>query len=140
VERACTSSRASTSAYRFPSEIAETALAHTVGTAVIEAYRRTDLFAKRRELAEAWARYCAGGAEVTNFPAGAVGVGQLMADLTEPERLIRTSPRSTKPAPDDLDVAFAPQPTLRRINRSRLVGSALRSDVIALSHRSKRFQ
>ena len=43
---------------RFPREVAEQALAHTIGSAVERAYRRTDLFEKRRELMEAWARYC----------------------------------------------------------------------------------
>lgn len=45
----------------FPREIAELALAHEVGNAVERAYRRSDLFAKRRQLMEAWARYCASG-------------------------------------------------------------------------------
>jgi integrase len=43
----------------FPSEARELALAHSVGTAVERAYRRTDLFEKRRQLAAAWARFCA---------------------------------------------------------------------------------
>jgi integrase len=42
----------------FPHEVAEMALAHTVGDKVEAAYRRGDLFEKRRQLAEAWARYC----------------------------------------------------------------------------------
>jgi integrase len=42
----------------FPTEVAEMALGHVVGTAVERAYRRGDLFEKRRQLAEAWARYC----------------------------------------------------------------------------------
>src|SRR4029077_17314980 len=42
----------------FPHEVAEMALGHTVGDAVERAYRRGDLFEKRRQLAEAWARYC----------------------------------------------------------------------------------
>jgi integrase len=44
-----------------PHEIREMALAHAVGSKVEAAYRRSDLFEKRRELAEAWARFCAGG-------------------------------------------------------------------------------
>jgi integrase len=48
----------------FPSEIAEISLAHTVGTAVERAYRRSDLFNKRRQLMEAWAGYCATPADV----------------------------------------------------------------------------
>ena len=43
----------------FPAEIAELSLAHTVGTAVERAYRRTDLLQKRRQLAQAWADYIA---------------------------------------------------------------------------------
>ena len=42
----------------FPTEVAEMALAHAVGDKVEAAYRRGDLFRKRRDLAEAWARYC----------------------------------------------------------------------------------
>jgi integrase len=43
----------------FPHEVAEMALGHAVGDAVERAYRRGDLFEKRRQLADAWARYCA---------------------------------------------------------------------------------
>jgi integrase len=43
----------------FPSEVREMALAHTVSDKVEAAYRRGDLFAKRRALMDAWARYCA---------------------------------------------------------------------------------
>jgi integrase len=42
----------------FPTEVAEMALAHTVSDKVEAAYRRGDMFQKRRELMEAWARYC----------------------------------------------------------------------------------
>jgi integrase len=42
-----------------PSEVREMALAHTVGDKVEAAYRRGDLFQKRRQLAEAWAEFCA---------------------------------------------------------------------------------
>jgi len=44
----------------FPSEVREMALAHAVADKVEAAYRRGDLFAKRRQLAEAWAAFCAG--------------------------------------------------------------------------------
>lgn len=44
----------------FPSEVREMALAHAVGNKVEQAYRRGDMFEKRRQLAEAWARYCGG--------------------------------------------------------------------------------
>jgi len=42
----------------FPREIAEQALAHTVGNAVEQAYRRGDALEKRRKLMEAWSTYC----------------------------------------------------------------------------------
>lgn len=35
------------------------ALAHTIGNKAEAAYRRGDLFDKRRKLMEAWATYCA---------------------------------------------------------------------------------
>jgi len=43
----------------FPQEVCEMALAHAVSNQVEAAYRRGDLFAKRRQLMEAWARFCA---------------------------------------------------------------------------------
>jgi integrase len=43
----------------FPREVAEMALAHVVDDKVEAAYRRGDLFEKRRRLMEAWATYCA---------------------------------------------------------------------------------
>lgn len=42
----------------FPRELAEAALAHTVGDATERAYRRGDALEKRRELMEAWALFC----------------------------------------------------------------------------------
>ncbi len=41
-----------------PREIAELCLAHFVGNAVERAYRRSDLFDKRRQLLETWTRWC----------------------------------------------------------------------------------
>ena len=43
-----------------PGEVAEAALAHSVPNAVEAAYRRTDFFALRRELMDAWGRFIAG--------------------------------------------------------------------------------
>jgi integrase len=58
----------------FSVEEREMALAHAVGTAVERAYRRTDLFAKRRALAEAWARFLGGEkAQVVALPQRAAG-------------------------------------------------------------------
>jgi len=42
----------------YPREIAEQALAHSIGDATERAYRRGDALAKRSSLMEAWARYC----------------------------------------------------------------------------------
>jgi integrase len=42
----------------FSGEVAEMALAHTIGNKVEAAYRRGDLFDKRRVLMDAWAHYC----------------------------------------------------------------------------------
>jgi integrase len=47
---------AETTAY--PTELVEMALAHAVGNKVEAAYRRGDLFEKRRQLMDDWAAYC----------------------------------------------------------------------------------
>ena len=49
-----------------PSEVAEMALAHAVSSKVEAAYRRGDLFDKRRELMDAWAKYCIEGEPVAD--------------------------------------------------------------------------
>jgi len=49
----------------FPSEVAEMALAHVVADAVERAYRRGDLFEKRRGLMEAWAGFCTGSKQAS---------------------------------------------------------------------------
>ena len=43
----------------YPREVAEMALAHAIGDKTEAAYRRGDLFDKRRALMAEWARYCA---------------------------------------------------------------------------------
>jgi integrase len=50
---------AETTAY--PNHVAEQALAHSIGSAVEKAYRRGDLFNKRRRLMGDWARYVTSG-------------------------------------------------------------------------------
>jgi integrase len=52
---------------RYPAEVVEMALAHAVGNKVEAAYRRGDLFEKRRRLMADWAKYC------ETVPAGARG-------------------------------------------------------------------
>lgn len=42
----------------YPREVAEMALAHTIGDKVEAAYRRGDLFEKRRRMMEEWAKHC----------------------------------------------------------------------------------
>ena len=44
----------------FPNEVVEMALSHTIESKVEAAYRRGDLFEKRRELMDAWATFCRG--------------------------------------------------------------------------------
>ena len=43
----------------YPGDMAEMALAHAVGNKVEAAYRRGDLFEKRRRLMDEWAKFCA---------------------------------------------------------------------------------
>lgn len=43
----------------YPGDVVEMALAHTISNKVEAAYRRGDLFEKRRQLMQAWADYCA---------------------------------------------------------------------------------
>jgi integrase len=45
-----------------PHAVIEQAMGHQVGGKVERAYRRTDLIEKRRQLMDAWARHCEGGA------------------------------------------------------------------------------
>jgi integrase len=42
----------------YPNHVVEQALAHAIGNAVEKAYRRSDLFKKRRKLMGAWATFC----------------------------------------------------------------------------------
>ena len=42
----------------FPHEVCEQALAHAIGNKTEAAYRRGDLFEKRRKLMAEWAAYC----------------------------------------------------------------------------------
>jgi len=44
----------------YPHEVCEMALAHTIANKAEAAYRRGDIFEKRRRLMEEWATYCAG--------------------------------------------------------------------------------
>jgi len=50
---------------KFPSEVVEMALAHAINDKTEAAYRRGDLFEKRRLITHAWANYCA-EAELTD--------------------------------------------------------------------------
>src|SRR5262249_28311557 len=42
----------------FPRDMIEVALAHRLDNKTGEAYRRTDMFKKRRRMMDEWARYC----------------------------------------------------------------------------------
>lgn len=52
----------------FPREVAEAALAHTVGDATERAYRRADALEKRRKLMDAWAGFVTGTASAKVVP------------------------------------------------------------------------
>ena len=54
----------------FPRDVCEAALAHAVENKAEAAYRRGDLFEKRRQLMAAWATYCA----ATTIDAGVVAL------------------------------------------------------------------
>lgn len=57
----------------FAAEAREMALAHTVSDKVEAAYRRGDLFEKRRQVMDAWSRYCSeptSAGEVVKLPVG----------------------------------------------------------------------
>ncbi len=55
----------------FPSEVVEMALSHAIGNKVEAAYRRGDLFEKRRRLMDAWAAYCARSVPIEQMPRAA---------------------------------------------------------------------
>ena len=42
----------------FPRELIEVSLAHAVGDETEQAYARGDMLARRRQLMEAWSKYC----------------------------------------------------------------------------------
>ena len=65
----------------FPWAVVETALAHTLGSATESAYARSDLFDRRRELMETWAKHCERGG---SLPAAAAFPGAAPADASAP--------------------------------------------------------
>jgi integrase len=60
----------------FPSEVREMALAHAVDNKVEAAYRRGDIFEKRRQLAEAWAKFCSAPMPAASGKVVAIGAGR----------------------------------------------------------------
>jgi integrase len=58
----------------YPPHIVEMALAHAVGDQVEQAYRRSDLFARRRKLMEQWSAFCSKPVRAKAVPAGEVVV------------------------------------------------------------------
>ena len=73
----------------FPREVCELALAHRVGDAVEAAYRRSDLLERRRELMEAWAKFCAQNRTQRNVvPSGVVVRPNCAARATVPKVLV----------------------------------------------------
>jgi integrase len=52
----------------FPRELAEFALAHSVGDETEQAYRRSSALLKRRKMMQAWADYCGREASAKVIP------------------------------------------------------------------------
>jgi integrase len=50
----------------YPHEVAEMALSHSVGNKVEAAYRRGDMFDKRRKIMDDWASFCSTKLEDSN--------------------------------------------------------------------------
>jgi integrase len=72
----------------FPNEVCEAALAHAVSSAVERAYRRGDLFEKRRKLMDAWSTYC------TTSKAGAVIPITAGRNVADPQHNVSALPRA----------------------------------------------
>jgi integrase len=53
----------------FPAEVAEACLAHVTGSAVEQAYQRSDVLEKRRQLMATWGAYCTSSGEVVQLRA-----------------------------------------------------------------------
>ena len=115
---------------RFPREVAELALAHTVGSAVERAYRRSDLFELRRQLMEALgrvlhrrARQSAGVPE--ELLTGTLAIASLVGAKRDPKtRLSAAGSPTHRPAPTGACVPSTPAlepalpaPILRRLDR-----------------------
>jgi integrase len=49
----------------FPNEVSEAALSHAIGDKVEAAYRRGDLFEKRRNLMIEWSKFCSNAEPVS---------------------------------------------------------------------------
>jgi len=53
----------------YPRDVAEMALAHTIGDKVEAAYRRGDLMEKRKRMMDDWAKFCGNTAKAGNVVA-----------------------------------------------------------------------
>ena len=60
----------------FPREVVEMALAHAVSDKVEAAYRRGDLFQKRRQLMDAWAKHCGAAKPVSQNKVVSLGTAR----------------------------------------------------------------
>ncbi len=57
----------------YPRDLAEMALAHTIGNAVEAAYRRGDMLEKRREMMNQWAQFAI---QVSPMPSNVIGINE----------------------------------------------------------------
>lgn len=84
----------------FPRELIEAALAHTIGNAVERAYRRSDAFAKRQKLMQAWAGFCRKPAAPAQPASSAASAPASLPDRRARSASGRTpSPAAVPPAP-----------------------------------------
>src|SRR5262249_16994338 len=84
---------------RPPDDVIEMAMAHTIGHGVEAAYRRGDLFEKRRELMDAWGQYCDPTNNVVPLPSPPGGSAPSSAAGPRPCRQIAVAlrPATTDP-------------------------------------------
>jgi hypothetical protein len=75
----------------FPNEVVEMALAHTVGDKVEAAYRRGDLFDKRRGLMAEWAIHCSASGASTREKVIPIRRSQSMGAEPRRRRLTRSA-------------------------------------------------
>jgi integrase len=88
----------------YPSDVVEMALAHTIGNKVEAAYRRGDLFDKRRGLMDEWAAFCMNAAARQEYPADASPNELGVEAVTRPDERVPETVDPEDPDPSPVDV------------------------------------